>query len=59
MKKEIAIFIFLSIFLYLSFSFVGWNLNPKLWETKTRFTFIFLMFVNLVLSMTSNSLSKL
>ena len=50
MKKAIALFIFLTIFIYLSFSFLTWELNPEIWKMDMRVGFIFLMFLNLLIS---------
>lgn len=50
MKKAIELFIFLTIFIYLSFSFVTWELNPEIWKINMRVGFIFLMFLNLLIS---------
>jgi ABC-type antimicrobial peptide transport system permease subunit len=50
MKKAIALFIFLSIFIYFSFSFVNWELNPEIWKINMRVGFIFFMFLNLLIS---------
>jgi hypothetical protein len=50
MKKGIALFIFLSIFIYLSFSFVNWQLNPQIWKIETRGGFILFMVINLLVT---------
>jgi hypothetical protein len=50
MKKGIALFIFLSLFIYLSFSFVNWQLNPHIWDIKIRGSFIFFMVINLLVT---------
>jgi ABC-type antimicrobial peptide transport system permease subunit len=50
MKKSIALFIFLSIFIYFSFSFLTWELNPEIWKMNIRLGFIFFMFLNLLIS---------
>ena len=50
MKKGIALFIFLSLFIYFSFSFVNWELNPEIWKMDMRVGFILLMFLNLLIS---------
>jgi hypothetical protein len=51
MKKEITLFIFLTIFFYFSFSFVTWELNPQIWKIEERLGFISFMFINLIISM--------
>jgi hypothetical protein len=50
MKKIVSVFIFLSLFIYLSFSFVNWQFNPYTWGIKIRCGFIFFMFINLLIS---------
>lgn len=50
MKKGLTLFIFLTIFIYLSFSFVTLELNPQIWKIETRGGFIFFMFVNLLVT---------
>lgn len=50
MKKATALFIFLSFFIYFSFSFLTWELNPKIWEINIRLGFILFMFLNLIIS---------
>ena len=50
MKKGIALFIFLSIFIYLSFSFVNWQINPHIWKIETRGGFILFMVANLLVT---------
>jgi hypothetical protein len=59
MKKAIALFIFLTIFIYFSFSFLNWELNPKIWKTEMRLGFIFLMFLNLLISIIPINIEKL
>jgi hypothetical protein len=58
MKKEITLFIFLTIFFYFSFSFVTWELNPQIWKMEERLGFISFMFTNLIISMVSIDLKK-
>jgi len=50
MKKTIALFIFLSIFIYVCFAFVNWEFNPYVWGESKRGAFIFFMSFNLVVS---------
>ena len=50
MKKGIALFIFLSIFIYLSFSFVNWQFSPYIWGIKIRGAFILFMVANLLVT---------
>jgi hypothetical protein len=59
MKKAIALFIFLTIFIYFSFSFLNWELNPKIWKMDMRVGFIFLMFLNLLISTIFINIKKL
>jgi hypothetical protein len=59
MKKAIALFIFLTIFIYFSFSFVNWELNPKIWKMDIRLGFILLMFLNLLISIIPINIEKL
>jgi hypothetical protein len=58
MKKEITLFIFLTIFFYLSFSFVTWKLNPQIWKIEERLGFISFMFINLIILIASIDLKK-
>jgi hypothetical protein len=60
MKKLISIplFIFLTVFVYLSFSFISWELNPQIWKIETRGGFIFFMVMNLTISMAYKSLQQ-
>lgn len=60
MKKLISIplFIFLTVFVYLSFSFISWELNPQIWKIETRGGFIFFMVMNLTISMAYKSLQR-
>jgi hypothetical protein len=50
MKTTIQVFIFLTVFIYLCFSFVNWEFNPYLWGIDRRGLFIFFMTLNLFLS---------
>jgi hypothetical protein len=59
MKKTIALFIFLSIFIYLCFTFVNWEFNPYVWGVDKRGGFIFFMSLNLVLSPLIKNLSEI
>jgi hypothetical protein len=46
MKKIIAGYVFLTVFIYLCFSFVNWEFNPYIWGSKIRGGFVFFMVLN-------------
>ena len=59
MKKTIAVFILLTIFIYLCFAFVNWEFNPYVWGAEKRGGFVFFISLNLVISPLGVNLSKI
>jgi hypothetical protein len=50
MKKNMLLFVALSILFYLSFSFTLWEMNPRVWGEEKRGSFIVFLFLTLIVT---------
>ena len=59
MKQILSIFIFLTLFTYLLFSFVQWEFYPKNWGIQVRSGFVFMVSICLCISPIIYNLKKI